>query len=844
MDRPDVSVNAIVQAKFTSGEVVKSIHLHASIGDPGWTQENRILALVENNNSVALFILISTKVPPIAFSDLTIEKAIAVDSEFKCEIDSNNIISAEPYVVLNIISTKLSFQLEVSQGTESSTFVAEVLRAVEGASKEKKNFSWLQKYTCMRNGESTDALQNADCDDDLESPDIAVPRQKIAQGQVNVQARESLLRYQLTLKISDYTDIQEFSIFVGTWNVNGQAPTIPLSAWLSCDTDPPDVYAIGFQELDLSKETFLFNDTPREEEWQKAVASYLHPGAKYRQVALIRLVGMLLIVHVRNEMYSFVRNVSVDTVGTGIMGKMGNKGGVGVRLKLHDTTLCFVNSHLAAHTEEVERRNQDYQEICSRMNFKKPPQSIKDHDQVYWLGDLNYRITELTAKQVKDHLARGNIEAVLPVDQLVQQHIKGRVLSGYTEGDITFRPTYKYDPNTDHFDTSEKARAPAWCDRVLWKGHGITQKTYRSHPDLRISDHKPVSAVFRSEIRVIDPEKYRKTHEEVLKKLDKLENEFLPQVMVDQTEVIFDTVKFLEPQNKSIIIANTGQVPVQFEFIKKLNDSSYCKDWLRITPYSDYIKPGEKCDVRLEVQLESALEQLYDILVLHLEGGKDVFITVTGNGQRSSFTTSFSALCRAPVPILHLTPEQLAHADSGRAPILYAVPRELWQLVDHLYRHSMRTQNLFDTHALHNEVIQVRDWLDYGSTEPTPSNVHAVAEALLLLLSYTTDPVIPFRLHQNCTAVANTYASCKQIIMMKLSELERNIFLFICSFLQELLMYSSENGTDAKTLATVFGDVLLRDPIRNSRPQANRRKAEFVYHFLVNDQSQLIAMKK
>lgn len=55
---------------------------------------------------------------------------------------------------------------------------------------------------------------------------------------------------------------------------------------------------------------------------RKAVACYLHPGAKYRQVALIRLVGMLLIVHVRNEMYSFVRNVSVDTVGTGIMGKM------------------------------------------------------------------------------------------------------------------------------------------------------------------------------------------------------------------------------------------------------------------------------------------------------------------------------------------------------------------------------------------------------------------------------------------------------------------------------------------------------------------------------------------
>lgn len=102
----------------------------------------------------------------------------------------------------------------------------------------------------------------------MDSPDIAVPRQKIAQGQVNVQARESLLRYQLALKISDYTDIQEFTIFVGTWNVNGQGPSIPLTQWLSCDPEPPDVYAIGFQELDLSKEAFLFNDTPREEEWQ------------------------------------------------------------------------------------------------------------------------------------------------------------------------------------------------------------------------------------------------------------------------------------------------------------------------------------------------------------------------------------------------------------------------------------------------------------------------------------------------------------------------------------------------------------------------------------------------
>ena len=69
-----------------------------------------------------------------------------------------------------------------------------------------------------------------------------------------------------------------------TWNVNGQEPFGDLRSWFTTEERPPDVIAVGFQELDLSAEALMGRDSKREADWLDKVTDGVNAVGKYEMV--------------------------------------------------------------------------------------------------------------------------------------------------------------------------------------------------------------------------------------------------------------------------------------------------------------------------------------------------------------------------------------------------------------------------------------------------------------------------------------------------------------------------------------------------------------------------------
>nr|GEU34294.1 type I inositol polyphosphate 5-phosphatase 1-like isoform X1 [Tanacetum cinerariifolium] len=241
---------------------------------------------------------------------------------------------------------------------------------------------------------------------------------------------------------------------------------------------------------------------------------YRKRKSQYVRIVSKQMVGVFITIWVRRSFRKHIQNVRVSTVGVGAMGYLGNKGSVSVSMSIYQTHFCFICTHLTSGEREVDiiKRNTDVNEIYKRTHFNLEsnaalPRSIKDHERIIWLGDLNYRF-DLSYEETCELISQKAWSKLLESDQLW----KGGSFDGWTEGTLNFPPTYKYELNSDEYygsDPKVGRRTPAWCDRILSYGKGIRQLSYQRTED-RLSDHRPVSASYMIEVEVVSLRKLQK----------------------------------------------------------------------------------------------------------------------------------------------------------------------------------------------------------------------------------------------------------------------------------------------------------------------------------------------
>ena len=102
---------------------------------------------------------------------------------------------------------------------------------------------------------------------------------------------------------------------------------------------------------------------------------------------------MSICVYVKSKLQEFVSNVDTVNKPTGIANIIGNKGGVGVGMKIKETSFCFISSHLAARPGRIALRKANFYDIMKNVRpCSKKFEPTAAFDYFFFLGDMNFRI--------------------------------------------------------------------------------------------------------------------------------------------------------------------------------------------------------------------------------------------------------------------------------------------------------------------------------------------------------------------------------------------------------------------------------------------------------------------
>ncbi|XP_076895562.1 type I inositol polyphosphate 5-phosphatase 13-like isoform X1 [Bidens hawaiensis] len=559
---------------------------------------------------------------------------------------------------------------------------------------------------------------------------------------------DNILRPELAKREHMYNTLETIKLMVGTWNVGqGKPCQEALISWVGSQASDVDILVVGLQEVEMgagflamsaAKETIGVEGSSNGQWWQDAIGKAMGEGSAFERVGSRQLAGLLIAIWVRKSLRTHVGDLDVAAVACGLGRTFGNKGGVGLRLRVYDRTMCFVNCHLAAHLEAVNRRNADFDHIYKNITFGRsinnasgmvrylflccslafstflfwvlyysfgllwfllilsasvsstaqmlrPTNSVTinpdegkpdlaEADMVIFCGDFNYRLFGITYDEARDFVSQRSFDWLRERDQLRAEMKAGKVFQGLREAIIRFPPTYKFErgkPGLGGYDSGEKKRIPAWCDRILYRDNRSSPTSecslacpvvasvwqYEACMDVIESDHKPVRCKFKVQIAHVDRSIRRQEFGKIF-----MSNETIRSIReefrcVPDTSLSTDKIILQNQETRSLSITNTSSkedaiFQILCEGLSAIKDGEEPEyrnrgffgfpRWLEVTPAIGIIKPGNTAEISIHHDNTHASEDDGGQQYWHGEDTRDklVILSVVIRGSKSTETRS------------------------------------------------------------------------------------------------------------------------------------------------------------------------------------------------------------
>lgn len=546
---------------------------------------------------------------------------------------------------------------------------------------------------------------------------------------------DGILRSELAGKEFLYTRLENLKILTGTWNVGqGRATHDSLLSWIGSAASDVGVVVVGLQEVDMgagflamsaAKETVGLEGSSVGQWWLDMIGKILDEGFTFERVGSRQLAGLLIATWVRKNLRAHVGDVDAAAVPCGFGRAIGNKGAVGLRMRVYDRLMCFVNCHFAAHSEAITRRNADFDHVYRTMAFSRSSSlfnaaaagassafqmfrttnavegmpELSEADMVVFLGDFNYRLHDISYDEARDFISQRCFDWLREKDQLRAEMEAGNVFQGMREADIRFPPTYKFEKHQTGlagYDSGEKKRVPAWCDRILYRDSRSASESdcsldcpvvssisqYEACMDVTDSDHKPVRCIFNAYIARVDESVRRQEFGEIISSNEK-SRRLLDQLSKVPESIVSTNNIILQNQDASILrITNKSRKDnVLFEIIcegqSTIKEDGQASDhhprgsfgfprWVKVTPASGIIKPDHIMEVSVHHDEFQTLQEFVDGVPQNWwcedSRNKEVILVVKVHGSYTTETRSHR------IRVRHCFTNKTIHRDSKPEP--------------------------------------------------------------------------------------------------------------------------------------------------------------------------------